>query len=248
MLHPGCLRYQAYNDQIADAAVAANSFRAPLEAGIWSSQRMTWIKPSAVWMAYRCGWTTKKDRNQARVLALDLNADAFRSLLVKACVTDGNSAGGAQKGNFKERPVVVQWDPERVMDAAAPPKEVFTRKMPEIRSIQIGLRGKAVEALLDPSFVQCISDVTSQFQKACTALERGDEAAAATALWPEKERPWYVDRKLRAMLEMDVVTPNKHFTPTTFAPVLLEDTWEVRSYFLVCVPTICEIRYFYREM
>merc|ERR1712084_3196 len=65
--------YQAYNVEIADAAAAANSFRAPLEAGTWSSTRMTWIKPSAVWMAYRCGWTIMKDRNQARVLALDVS-------------------------------------------------------------------------------------------------------------------------------------------------------------------------------
>ena len=60
--------YQAYNDKIADAAVAANSFSAPLEAGLWSSDRMTWIKPSAVWMAYRCGWTTVSSRPRPRPL------------------------------------------------------------------------------------------------------------------------------------------------------------------------------------
>ena len=61
--------YQAYNDKIADAAVAANSFSAPLEAGLWSSDRMTWIKPSAVWMAYRCGWTTVSSRPRPRLLS-----------------------------------------------------------------------------------------------------------------------------------------------------------------------------------
>ncbi|CAE8641938.1 unnamed protein product, partial [Polarella glacialis] len=69
--------YQAYNDAIADAAVAANSFSGPLEQGLWSATRMTWIKPSAVWMAYRCGWTSLKDKNQARVLALDLSRAGF---------------------------------------------------------------------------------------------------------------------------------------------------------------------------
>ena len=65
--------YQAYNDAIADAAVKGNSFKAPMEAGLWKPTRMTWVKPSAVWMAYRCGWTTMKDKNQARVLALHLS-------------------------------------------------------------------------------------------------------------------------------------------------------------------------------
>ena len=40
--------YQAYCPEIANAAVAAGTFVAP-----WSSDRMTWIKPSFLWMMYR---------------------------------------------------------------------------------------------------------------------------------------------------------------------------------------------------
>merc|ERR1719215_1155627 len=94
--------YQAYNDAIADLAVEANSFEAPLKAGCWSATRMTWIKPSAVWMAYRCGWTTMKDKNQARVLALDLDRERFEELLMGAKLSHG--AGAA----CKQSPVVVQ--------------------------------------------------------------------------------------------------------------------------------------------
>ena len=47
--------YQAYNDEIADAAVRAQCFVAP-----WRADRMTWIKPSAAWMGYRAGWASKK--------------------------------------------------------------------------------------------------------------------------------------------------------------------------------------------
>ncbi len=36
---------------------------------------------SAVWMAYRCGWTTLKDDNQSHVLALRLSRPALESLL-----------------------------------------------------------------------------------------------------------------------------------------------------------------------
>ena len=189
--------YQAYNDRIADAAVAANSFRAPLKTGEWSAARMTWIKPSAVWMAYRCGWTTKKDRNQARVLALDLCTDRFRDLLRTASVvTKGMKERGCQ--------VIVQWDPERVMDPSAEPKQVFTRPTSDVRSIQIGLRGAAVAMLLDPTFVTQITDVTSRFQEAGAALEVGDEIQAALALWGEhQEQVWPVGPELQATLQMN---------------------------------------------
>ena len=40
---------------IARAAVESNSFCGPLRAGLWSEERMAWIKPSAVWVGYRCG-------------------------------------------------------------------------------------------------------------------------------------------------------------------------------------------------
>ena len=39
--------YQAYNAAIAEAAVAAQKFVAP-----WKTDRITWIKPSAMWMGY----------------------------------------------------------------------------------------------------------------------------------------------------------------------------------------------------
>lgn len=37
--------YQAYNDAIADTAIGANRFVSP-----FSTQRMTWIKPSFLWL------------------------------------------------------------------------------------------------------------------------------------------------------------------------------------------------------
>jgi hypothetical protein len=195
--------YQAYSDRIADAAVAANSFRAPLEAGFWSAERMTWIKPSAVWMAYRCGWTTKKDKNQARVLALDLCAHRFRQVMLGATVVHGNTA----KGEMKRHEVIVQWDPERVIDPSAEPKQVLTRKLTHVRSIQVGLRGGAVQMLLDPAFVRRISDATPRFREAVAALEAGGGDAiqrAEAALWKGgRELPWHVDAGLRWALCMD---------------------------------------------
>src|SRR5262245_58871683 len=55
--------YQAYNDAIADAALEAGRFVAP-----FSMNRMTWIKPSFLWLMERSGWGSKS--NQERTLAV----------------------------------------------------------------------------------------------------------------------------------------------------------------------------------
>jgi hypothetical protein len=36
---------------------------------------MTWIKPSFLWMMYRCGWATKP--GQERVLAIQITREGF---------------------------------------------------------------------------------------------------------------------------------------------------------------------------
>src|SRR5687767_2393812 len=72
--------YQAYDDAIADAALAAGTFRPPFRRG-----RMTWIKPSFTWMMYRSGWGTKPD--QVRVLGIDLLRRGFDAALAQACVS-----------------------------------------------------------------------------------------------------------------------------------------------------------------
>lgn len=199
--------YQAYNVEIAEAAVGKNSFRAPLEAGLWSPTRMTWIKPSAVWMAYRCGWSVMKDKNQARVLALDLCKETFIDMLMTAQLSHDRSL---QPGALRNCPVVVQWDPERVIvrDPSEHTNDVYTRGLQEVRSIQIGLRGAGSEMLLDPTFVLQITDVTDTFRKAHAWLAdpMPDVDKAVGELWPrEQEVRMMVPLKLRSVLRMDEV-------------------------------------------
>lgn len=196
--------YQAYNKDIATAACRVNSFHGPLEQGIWSASRMTWIKPSAVWMAYRCGWTVMKDKNQGAVLALDLSKPRFLDLLKTAMLSHGSEAGAT-----RDNPVVVQWDPERLMcidTEQLKEKDVYTTSIQQMRSIQIGLRGKGVEMLLDPSFVLKITDVTEDFQRAHTSLAASppNTAVAVAALWPhQQEERMIVPFDLRDLLQMD---------------------------------------------
>lgn len=196
--------YQAYNERIAREAVAANSFRAPLDSGKWSGTRMTWIKPSAVWMAYRCGWSVMKDENQARVLALDLSRRGFEELLMQAQLTHSLTR---TPGALKQMPVVVQWDPERLMDpTAAEGRHALTSDVQGMRSIQIGLRNEGSMKLLDPEFVLRITDVTAAFTRAHEHLAASppDVDAACAALWPDRrEVQMFVPPELRRRLEMD---------------------------------------------
>lgn len=49
--------YQAYNKDIAGEAVKKGTFGTGFKL-----DRMTWIKPSFLWMMYRCGWGTKENQ------------------------------------------------------------------------------------------------------------------------------------------------------------------------------------------
>jgi len=77
--------YQAYRPEIANRALAAGTFVPPFRLG-----RMTWIKPSFLWMMYRSGWAAKP--GQERVLAISQQQWAEKKLA---------------------SPVRIQWDPER---------------------------------------------------------------------------------------------------------------------------------------
>eukprot|EP00977_Amphora_coffeiformis_P027404 scaffold34609_cov146-Amphora_coffeaeformis.AAC.11 len=181
--------YQAYNDRIADAALEAQSFEVARQRGLWSCKRMTWIKPSKVWMAYRCGWTTFKDSNQSRVLALDLDRTKFEKLLAIGTLAKHHPNSDTNNNKkCRDSSVVVQWDPERVMDPTKGPDQVFTKSTPDVRSIQIGLRPPANECLLDAQVVKGITDVTQDFRHAVQALVVGRVEDAAALLWPDENQ------------------------------------------------------------
>lgn len=72
--------YQAYRPEIG--LPAARDGRFP-EA--WKRDRMTWIKPSFLWMMYRCGWGTKE--GQESVLAVEITREGFDWALRNACLS-----------------------------------------------------------------------------------------------------------------------------------------------------------------
>lgn len=102
--------YQAYSDEIADAALAHSTFIAPP----FKLDRMTWIKPSFLWMMYRAGWGYK-DAGQRRILAIDVSREGFQWALAHSCPSHpGPSMSKEEWAKLKAAsPVRIQWDPER---------------------------------------------------------------------------------------------------------------------------------------
>lgn len=137
--------YQAFSPVIADEAVRLGTF-----GEHFSLDRMTWIKPSFLWMMYRCSWAEKT--GQERVLAIDVKRAGF-DYAVKNAVASTQRASGMSEDLWKKEialsDIRVQWDPE---------KDVWGNSLP-CRSIQLGLRGQAVRDYVRDWIVK-ITDIT----------------------------------------------------------------------------------------
>ena len=164
--------YQAYAPRIAEPAVAAGTFVSPFRR-----ERMTWIKPSFLWMMYRSGWATKPD--QERVLAVTITRGGFEWALAHACLADYTPAVYPTHEAWEERkratPVRVQWDPER---------SVALERL-DHRAIQVGLGGESVDRYVD-EWIQGIEDVTSLAHEVHRLVEAGEREAATALLPPER--------------------------------------------------------------
>ena len=79
--------YQAFNEAIGKPAAAAGTLDVPA----FSKTRMTWIKPSFLWMMYRSGWG-HKDTGQQVILRLTMTRDGFAHLLRNACLSSYDPA------------------------------------------------------------------------------------------------------------------------------------------------------------
>lgn len=138
--------YQAYSDEIAESALINGTFVSPP----FKLGRMTWIKPSFLWMMYRAGWG-HKDRNQGRILAIDISRDGFEWALAHSCPSRPGALVARQEWArlMQSCPVRIQWDPER--DLHLQPLRY--------RSIQIGLSREAVH-LYVTQWIQRVEDIT----------------------------------------------------------------------------------------
>ncbi|MCP9985417.1 DUF4291 domain-containing protein [Streptomyces sudanensis] len=168
--------YQAYAPEIGLPAARDGRFPAA-----WRRNRMTWIKPSFLWMMYRCGWGTKE--GQETVLAVEITREGFEWALEHACLSHYEHGLHADRAAWKRRlrhaPARVQWDPER---------DVRLRPLPH-RSLQLGLAGEAARRYADEWTVS-ITDVTPLAREVHARVRDGDVDLARKLL--PRERPYPV--------------------------------------------------------
>jgi hypothetical protein len=151
--------YQAFNDEIADAALAKGRFVKP-----FSFDRMTWIKPSFLWMMERSRYGTLPD--QERTFSLRISLEGWLEALSNASLS---TAGGGTD------PVRVQWDPER---------DLKGNKL-GIRSIQVGLGPEIVRRYVDDWIVE-MADITEQVEELRELRQLGKFTRAQALLPPER--------------------------------------------------------------
>ncbi|MDE5854167.1 MAG: DUF4291 domain-containing protein [Ruminococcus sp.] len=177
--------YQAYNSRIADEAIKLGTF-----GKSFKRERMTWIKPSFLWMMYRSGWAEKE--NQERILAIDITRDGFEEILKNAILSTYNKNMSISYDEWKMKitssEVRCQFDPDR--DIYGNPQQV--------RAIQLGLRGKMINSYIDKWIVR-ITDITDEV-KYLKKLK--DEKNLTVDKLPiEKEYP--VSSEIRRILFME---------------------------------------------
>ncbi|WP_329485755.1 DUF4291 domain-containing protein [Kitasatospora sp. NBC_01246] len=176
--------YQAYAPEIGLPAALDGRFPAA-----WRRDRMTWIKPSFLWMMYRCGWAGKE--GQETVLAVEITREGFEWALENACLAHYQPGLHPDRGDWKRRlkraPARVQWDPER---------DLHLRPLAH-RSLQLGLTGEAAERYAE-EWIVSIRDVTALAQ-AIHAHVRDGALDAARQLLPA-ERPYPAGDVLTAHL------------------------------------------------
>ncbi|WP_412537955.1 DUF4291 domain-containing protein [Longispora sp. K20-0274] len=151
--------YQAYAPAIADPALRAGRFVAP-----FSFHRMTWIKPSFLWLMHRSNWARKP--GQERVLAVRITRSGWEEALSRATLTTADPEAVARAA------VHVQWDPERSARGAAL----------NHYSIQVGIGRHLIRTFAD-EWIVGLTDLTPQVRKAAALVHAG-QAARAHRLFP----------------------------------------------------------------
>lgn len=178
--------YQAYPPAIADAALRAGRFVPPFSLG-----RMTWIKPSFLWLMHRSRWGRKA--GQERVLAVRIARAGWERALGLATLTsfDRSTFGTPDEwaARFAAAPVHLQWDTERSLRGA--PMPYF--------SIQVGL-GRRIIAEYVEGWVAAIEDLTPRVRKVEGLLRSGRGDEARRHLPPERAYPVPPDLARRLLI------------------------------------------------
>jgi hypothetical protein len=164
--------YQAYPPAIAEASLAAGRFVSP-----FSVQRMTWIKPSFLWLMHRSNWGLK--RGQERILAVRITRSGWEDALSLAVLTSFEASAFRSprewEEQFRHALVHAQWDTERSLRGAGLP----------YFSIQVGLSRHIISKYVE-EWVINIEDLTPRVRKIHNLLQGGQADKARRHLPAER--------------------------------------------------------------
>jgi hypothetical protein len=167
--------YQAYSAAIAQPALEAQRFVAP-----FSFTRMTWIKPSFLWLMERSNWGQKS--GQEHILAVRITRAGWEEALSLGVLTHPEPKiyrdATLWKTQFDQAQVHIQWDPERTLRGASL----------EAGSIQVGISRHLIERYVG-EWVTGITDYTPRVRKMQALLKYGKAEQAKKLLPSEKVYP-----------------------------------------------------------
>lgn len=164
--------YQAYHPSIALPAIKNKRFEKP-----FSFHRMTWLKPSYLWLMARSNWATKS--NQECILGIKISRSKWDSALSMGVLTHPDKAiyasGLEWEQQFNKAKIHIQWDPERSLRGA---------KLQE-RSIQVGISRFLIEDY-NTSWIEDIMDLTPLTKK-INQLRKAGKYKEAKRLLPREQ-------------------------------------------------------------
>jgi len=178
--------YQAYSPAIATPALKNQKFVAP-----FSFNRMTWIKPSFLWLMHRSNWGRKS--GQECILAVRISRKGWETALALGVLTayeaSAHTSFSVWNEQFEKALVHVQWDPERSFKGADL----------QMDSIQVGLSRHVIQQFVD-EWIVSIEDYTPRTRKIYDLLQKGDTKNAQRHLPNEKIYPLPPDIAKRLMI------------------------------------------------
>lgn len=173
--------YQAYSPAVADPALAAQRFVPPFSCG-----RMTWIKPSFLWLMERSSWGQKT--GQERILAVRIKRTGWEEALSLGVLTDAEPRVYPNYADWEKRfaqaKVHIQWDPERSLRGNSL----------LYGSIQVGLSRHIIQRYVEEWTVS-IEDLTPKVKKIATLIRTGGECKVKNLIPPERIYPLTAELK-----------------------------------------------------
>ena len=167
--------YQAYSSAIADPALREQRFVSP-----FSFHRMTWIKPSFLWLMNRSNWGQKS--GQQKTLAVRIKRTGWEKALSLGVLTHPEQSVYPNPTEwdmqFKDAHVHIQWDTERSLRGAGLNQY----------SIQVGISRHLIREFVE-QWIVSIQDLSPTVSKIHQFLKTGNEKNAKRLLPLERVYP-----------------------------------------------------------